>query len=71
MKIILTNHAKSRMLQRNIKIKDIKDCLEFPELKILKEKIVEFRKMKGGRQLSIICKDTNIFIKIITVMWKD
>ena len=41
MKTILTNHAKRRMIERNIKMEEIRETLEFPDYTITKEKKIE------------------------------
>ena len=37
MKIVLSNHAKKRLLERGIKMQDVQDTIEMPDYSISKE----------------------------------
>ena len=69
-KIILTNHAKERMEERDINFCDIEECLEFPDYKISKGGKVEFFKNFRGRTLRLVCVEKSKFIKVVTLVWK-
>ncbi len=70
MKIILTNHAKQRMIERNIHIEEIKDTLEFPDYTITKENKIEAYKKMEGKNLKVVYTARDKFIKIITIILK-
>lgn len=70
MKLILTKHAKQRMIERGIKLKDIKDTLEFPDYIVNKEEKIEAHKKIDNKTLKIIYSKLGNFIKIITVIIK-
>ncbi len=64
-RIVITNHAKQRMVERGITIEEIRDAIDFSDYTINKEnKIESFKK-----DIKIVyTKDK--FIKIITVIKK-
>jgi len=68
MEIILSKHAKKRIKERNIKIKEIRECLDFHDYKITKCEKVEFFKKFEKFTLRLICVEKNKFIKVITLM---
>ena len=66
MKIIFTNHAKQRMLERGISLEEIKETIEFPEYIVSKG--IKIEAHKNNLKTIYISKDK--FIKIITVIRK-
>lgn len=68
MKIILSNHAKQRMIERRITLSQIRACIENPSYKITKENKIEMFKEINNKILRIICTQENKFIKVITLM---
>ena len=70
MKIILTDHAKQRMIQRDIKRSEIEETIELPEYTVSKGRIVEAHKNINGRSIKIVYSKQGKFIKIISVMIK-
>lgn len=69
MKFIFTTHAKQRMIERGIKIEQIKDVIELPDYTITKDGKIEVYKRIDNRTLKIVYAK-NKFIKIITLIWK-
>jgi len=70
MNFILTNHAKKRMTERDIKINQIQETIDFPDYTIKKEDKTEFHKKFKDKKLVIIAIQEGKFIKIVTVVWK-
>ena len=69
MKIIFTNHAKKRMIERNIKLEEIKEAIDFPDYTIVKNNKYEAYKKVDNKNLKVVyTKDK--FIKVITLIWK-
>lgn len=67
-KLIFTNHAKKRMIERNIKLDEIKEGVEFPDYVVNKDNKIESYKRIGERLLRIVYIRKGNFIKIITVI---
>ena len=70
MELILTKHAKQRMLERNIKIEEIQETIEFPDYTIIKNNKTEAYKKIGNKNLKVVYTKEGKFIKIITLIWK-
>jgi len=70
MKLIFTNHAKQRMIERGIKLEEIQNTIDFPEYTIRKNKKIEAHKKIDNKTLKIIYIEEGKFIKIITLIWK-
>ncbi len=67
MKIILTTHAKHRMIERAISLRDIQDCIELQDYTVTKENKVEAHKTINNRKLKVVYTKGK-FIKILTVI---
>jgi len=65
MSLILTNHAKKRIIERAVKLEEIQEAINFPDYAIKKQNIFEAHK-----NLKIIYSPLGKFIKIITVIIK-
>ncbi|MBU3923500.1 MAG: DUF4258 domain-containing protein [Nanoarchaeota archaeon] len=70
MGIILSEHTKKRMKERSVKMEQIRECLDFPDYRISKGEKVEFFKKFENHTLRLVCVEKNIFIKVVTLMWK-
>ena len=70
MNFILTNHAKKRMIERGIKIKDIEETLDFPDYTINKQDKIEAHKLINNKNFKVVYSMKGKFIKIITVIIK-
>jgi len=70
MKIILTNHAKKRITEREITLPQIQETINFPEYTISKEDKIEAYKKINNKLLKIVYAKEGKFIKIITLIWK-
>ena len=70
MKIIFTNHAKHRMIERDIKIEKIKEAIELPDYTITKDGKIESYKRIENKTLKIVYIKKDKFIKIVTLIWK-
>jgi hypothetical protein len=70
MELILTNHAKKRMLDRGIELKHIKETIDLPNYTIRKDNKVEAYKEINGKTLKVVYIQKAKFIKIITLIWK-
>ena len=70
--LIFSNHAKKRMVERDISINEIQEVIDFPDYTVRKENIVEAQKKFVNRELRIVYSMEGKFIKIITVIerWK-
>jgi len=69
MKIILTIHAKKRMIERNIKMGDVREAIDFPDYTIIKGNKTEAYKKIANKDLKVVYTK-NKFIKIITLIKK-
>lgn len=54
MDIILTKHAKKRLIKRAIKIEQIKETINFPNYKIYKNNKIEAFKEINNKLLKVI-----------------
>ena len=70
MNLILTNHAKQRMIEREISIEQIKEVITFPEYTLSKESKIEAYKKFRGKILKVVYMQEDKYIKIITLIWK-
>lgn len=70
MNLILTNHAKKRLIERNVKIEDIKTAIEFPDYTITKDNKKEAYKRIKGKVLNVVYSKEDKYIKVITLIWK-
>jgi len=70
MELILTDHTKKRMRERNIKFAEIKNALEMPDYSIKKEGKSEVIKRIDNKELKIVYVNEGKFIKILSVMWR-
>lgn len=71
-KIILTNHAKEQMQNRDIAFEDIKYALENPSIRLPtkdKKKIKIMNEIPNKSLLKVICRETKKKCIIITVAW--
>jgi len=68
--IIITDHAKKRMVERSISLENIKNTIELPDYTVDKSGIIEaFRKL-NNKTLKVVYVSKDKFIKILSVMWK-
>lgn len=70
MNIILTKHAKQRMLEREIKLHEIKEVINFPDYTIKKNEKVEAFKKINEKLLKVVYTEKGKFIKIVTLIWR-
>ncbi|MFA6023426.1 MAG: DUF4258 domain-containing protein [Candidatus Pacearchaeota archaeon] len=70
MEIILSYHAKKRVLERNIRFNDIKETIEIPDYTISKDSKKEAYKKINNKILKVIYITEDKYIKVITLMWK-
>ena len=70
MNFFLTNHAKQRMIERDINLNQIEEAINFPDYTIKKVSRIESYKKFKDRLLIVIYIQESKFIKIITVIWK-
>ena len=70
MKIILSQHAKKRLAERSIKIKDVEETIEMPDYTISKGDKKEAYKKINEKTLKVIYADEGKYIKVITLIWK-
>ncbi|MFH1376491.1 MAG: DUF4258 domain-containing protein [Candidatus Woesearchaeota archaeon] len=70
MKIVLSYHAKKRLIERSINIKDIEETIEMPDYTVSKwNKKEAYRKIKD-RTLKVVYFQEEKYIKVITLIWK-
>ena len=65
---IFTNHAKERMIERNISEKEVREVIEFPDYTVSKDDKIEAHKKINNKNLKIIYYKEGKFIKIATVI---
>ncbi|MBI2045680.1 DUF4258 domain-containing protein [Candidatus Pacearchaeota archaeon] len=70
MELILTDHAKQRMVERGISLSQINQTINFPDYTIRKEDKIEAHKEINKRLLKVVYFQRGKFIKIITLIWK-
>jgi len=70
MEIIFTKHAQQRMLERGIKLEQIKNTIDFPDYTIRKNNKIEAYKRINSQFLKIVYNKKGKFIKIITLILK-
>ncbi len=67
MKLIYTNHAKKRMLQRNIPEKEVLEIIEFPEYTLKRGEEIEAYKKINNVMTKVVYVIKENYIKIITI----
>ena len=70
MKIILSYHAKKRLIERGIKIKDVEETIEMPDYTISKGNKKEAYKKIKDKTLKVVYSKEDKYIKVITLIWK-
>ena len=70
MKVVLSHHAKKRLLERGIQFKDIQETIEMPEYTISKTNKKEAYKKVKGKTLKVVYAEEDKYIKVITLIWK-
>jgi hypothetical protein len=70
MKIVLSHHAKKRLIERGIKMQDIQDTIEIPEYTISRGDKKEAYKKINSKLLKAVYVKEDKYIKIITLIWK-
>lgn len=70
MKIIFTNHAQQRKIERSVSDEQIKQTIELPDYTIKKENKIEAHKRINDKTLKVVYAEKGNFIKIITLIWK-
>ena len=68
MPIILTDHAKKRMAQRAITLKQIQDTIEMPTYSVQKGKKTEAYRTHSERRIKVVYAAKDKYIKVISVM---
>ena len=68
--IILTKHAKQRMLERGISMEEIQETINLPDYTVSRGNKIEAHKRIKDKILKIIYYKSNKFIKIITLISK-
>lgn len=70
MKLIFTNHAKKRMAERAVRLKNVKETIDFPDYTVATDNKMESHKKIGDKILKIVYFKEENYIKIVTLMWK-
>jgi hypothetical protein len=70
MKVVLSHHAKKRLIERGIKMQDVQDTIEIPEYTISRGDKKEAYKKINGKLLKVVYVKEDKYIKIITLIWK-
>jgi hypothetical protein len=70
MDLILTKHAKQRMIERSISIQEVKNTIELPDYTINKGDVIESYKKENNKNLKVVYSRKGKFIKIVTVIIK-
>lgn len=69
MRIIYSHHAKKRMIERDIKEKDIIDAIDLPDYIITRQEEIEAYKNINNRTLKVVYIPMGKFINIIPVYY--
>ena len=70
MKIVLSHHAKKRLIERGIKMQDVQETIEIPEYTISKGNKKEAYKKIKDKILKIVYIIEDKYINVITLIWK-
>jgi len=70
MKLIFSNHAKNRMIEREIKIKEVQGAIDFSDYNVSTGNKIESHKKIKDKILKVVYIRKENYIKIITLMWK-
>ncbi|MBS3071594.1 DUF4258 domain-containing protein [Candidatus Pacearchaeota archaeon] len=68
MTIILTDHAKKRMVERGITFKQVQDTIEMPNYTVQKGKKTEAIKKYSEKRVKVVYAAKDKYIKVISVM---
>lgn len=68
MTIILTDHAKKRMVERAITFRQIQETIEMPDYSVQKGKKTEAIKKYGEKRVKIVYAGKDKYKKVISVM---
>ncbi|MEK6936173.1 MAG: DUF4258 domain-containing protein [Nanoarchaeota archaeon] len=70
MDLILTKHAKQKMIERDISIEEVQNTIELPDYTINKGDKIESYKKENNKNLKVGYSIRGKFIKIVTVIIK-
>lgn len=70
MELLFTDHARQRMIEREITPRDVQTTIDLPDYTVSKGGKVESHKSLGNKILKVVYIKKAKFIKIITLMWK-
>lgn len=70
MKIVLSYHAKKRLVERGIRAEDVRLTLELPDYTISKGDKKESYKKIDSKTLKVVYAEEDKYIKVVTVIWK-
>ena len=70
MRIVLSNHAKKRLVERSIKMKDIEEAIDIPDYTVSKGNKKEAYKKFNGKTIKVVYSEEDKYIKVITLIWK-
>jgi hypothetical protein len=68
MPVILTDHAKKRMVERGITFKQIEDTIEMPDYTVQNGNKIEAHKTHEGRRIKVVYSGKDKYKKVISVM---
>ena len=70
MGIVLSYHAKKRLIERGIKMQDVKETVEIPDYTISKANKKEAYKKIKDKTLKVVYSEEDKYIKVITLILK-
>jgi len=70
MRLILSYHAKKRLIERGIKFSEVQEAVEMPDYSISKDDKKEAYKKIKDKTLKVVYAQKDKYINIITVIWK-
>ncbi len=70
MKIVLSYHAKKRLFERGIKIKEVQEAIDIPDYTVSKGDKKEAYKKLNGKTIKVVYAQEDKYIKVITLVWK-
>ena len=70
MRIVLSNHAKKRLIERGIKMRDVQEAIDIPDYTVSKGNKKEAYKTMNGKTIKIVYSQEDKYIKVVTLIWK-
>ena len=69
MQIIFTNHAKFRIIRRNILKQEVIEAIKYPDRTLKKHGKYYFQKSLDRGKIEVVCEKIENNINVITLYW--